>query len=167
MMSALQTPVVIDPMVRMREELERLRQSPCTPVLLVGAPGAGKQHTAELLHQLSYEGAESAPFVTVDCAALPREFLESELFGHERGAFTGASEQRPGVFEVANGGTLFLDEIGDMPLELQAKLLRVLQEKELTRIGGREVIKVDARIIAATNQDLERSVKQGRFREDL
>ena len=134
-------------------------------VLIQGESGTGKELIARAIH--SHSTRWSGPFVALNCSAVPRDLLDSELFGHERGAFTGATEQRPGVFEVANGGTLFLDEIGDMPLELQAKLLRVLQEKELTRIGGREVIKVDARIIAATNQDLERSVKQSRFREDL
>jgi two-component system nitrogen regulation response regulator GlnG len=134
-------------------------------VLVQGESGTGKELIARAIH--SHSTRWSGPFIALNCSAVPRDLLESELFGHERGAFTGATEQRAGVFEVANGGTLFLDEIGDMPLELQAKLLRVLQEKELTRIGGRGVIKVDARIIAATNQDLERSVKQGRFREDL
>jgi two-component system nitrogen regulation response regulator GlnG len=105
--------------------------------------------------------------VAINCTAIPRDLLESELFGHEKGAFTGATEQRPGKFELAQGGTLLLDEIADMPLELQAKLLRVLQEREITRLGGREVLKVDCRILAATNQSLERAVKQTRFREDL
>jgi two-component system nitrogen regulation response regulator GlnG len=134
-------------------------------VLIQGESGTGKELIAKALH--SHSQRWSGPFVALNCSAVPRDLLESELFGHERGAFTGASEQRPGVFEVASSGTLFLDEIGDMPLELQAKLLRVVQEKELTRLGGREVIKVDCRIIAATNQDLERAVQQGRFREDL
>jgi two-component system, NtrC family, nitrogen regulation response regulator GlnG len=134
-------------------------------VLIEGESGTGKELIARAIH--SHSPRWSGPFIALNCSAVPRDLLESELFGHERGAFTGATEQRPGVFEVAQGGTLFLDEIGDMPVELQAKLLRVLQERELTRIGGREVIKTDCRIIAATNQDLERAVKQSRFREDL
>jgi len=134
-------------------------------VLVQGESGTGKELIAKAVHYHSPRW--SGPFVALNCSAIPRDLLESELFGYERGAFTGALEQRPGKFEAADGGTLFLDEVGDMPLELQAKLLRVLQEKELTRVGGREVVKVDCRIIAATNQDLERAIKQGRFREDL
>jgi two-component system nitrogen regulation response regulator GlnG len=134
-------------------------------VLLQGESGTGKELIARALHSHSPRWAGS--FVALNCSAVPRDLLESELFGHEKGAFTGATERRPGVFEVAAGGTLFLDEVGDMPLELQAKLLRVIQERELTRLGGRELVHVDCRLVAATNKDLEREVRQGRFREDL
>jgi two-component system nitrogen regulation response regulator GlnG len=134
-------------------------------VLIQGESGTGKELIAKALHHHSPRW--SGPFLAINCSAIPRDLLESELFGHERGAFTGATEQRAGKFELAQGGTILLDEIADMPLELQAKLLRVLQEREVTRLGGREVIKVDCRIIAATNQSLERAVKQQRFREDL
>jgi len=142
----------------------RVAQTDAT-VLIQGESGTGKELIGRALHSPSPRW--SGPFVALNCSAVPRELLESELFGHEKGAFTGAIEQRPGVFEVANGGTLMLDEVGDMPLELQAKLLRVIQEKELTRIGGREVIKIDCRILAATHRDLEAMVKTGTFREDL
>jgi len=134
-------------------------------VLIQGESGTGKELIAKVIHYHSPRW--SGPFVAINCTAIPRDLLESELFGHEKGAFTGATEQRPGKFELAQGGTLLLDEIADMPLELQAKLLRVLQEREITRLGGREVLKVDCRILAATNQSLERAVKQTRFREDL
>jgi two-component system nitrogen regulation response regulator GlnG len=134
-------------------------------VLIQGESGTGKELIAKVLHY--HSNRWSGPFVAINCAAIPRDLLESELFGHERGAFTGANERRPGKFELAQEGTLLLDEIGDMPLELQAKLLRVLQEKEVVRLGGRENVRVDCRIIASTNQPLERAVKQQRFREDL
>ncbi len=134
-------------------------------VLIQGESGTGKDLIAKVLH---YHSARwSNPFVALNCSAIPRELLESELFGYERGAFTGASEQRAGKFEQADGGTLLLDEIGDMPLELQTKLLRVLQEREVTRLGGSQVIPVTCRVLAATNQPLDRAVQQGRFREDL
>jgi transcriptional regulator with GAF, ATPase, and Fis domain len=110
---------------------------------------------------------KQAPFIKLNCVAIPPDLLESELFGHEKGAFTGATARKPGKFELANGGTIFLDEIGDMPLALQAKILRVLQEKEFDRVGGTRTVQVDVRIICATNQDLAEMVAEGRFREDL
>jgi two-component system nitrogen regulation response regulator GlnG len=134
-------------------------------VLIVGESGTGKELVARAIHFNSPRLGK--PFVALNCAAIPRELLESELFGHEKGAFTGATERKIGKFEQANGGTLFLDEIGDMPLELQAKLLRVLQEREITRTGGTATIRVDVRIIAATNQHLKKKVQDREFREDL
>jgi DNA-binding NtrC family response regulator len=134
-------------------------------VLIRGPSGTGKELVANAVHWNSPRRAK--PLVKVNCAAFSRELVESELFGHEKGAFTGAITAREGKFEVAEGGTLFLDEIGDMPIETQAKILRVLQEKELERVGGNRTIKVDVRILAATNQDLETKVKDGTFREDL
>jgi formate hydrogenlyase transcriptional activator len=134
-------------------------------VLLLGETGTGKEVVARAIHNNSPR--KNKLMVKVNCAALPANLIESELFGHERGSFTGATERRLGKFELANGGTLFLDEIGEMPLELQVKLLRVLQEREIERIGGRGIIKVDVRIIAATNRDLEKEMELGRFRSDL
>jgi two-component system nitrogen regulation response regulator GlnG len=142
----------------------RVAQTDAT-VLIQGESGTGKELIAKVLHYHSNRWA--GPFVALNCAAIPRDLLESELFGHERGAFTGASEQRPGKFELAQAGSLFLDEVADMPLELQAKLLRVLQEREVTRIGGREAIAVDCRIVAATNRSLDQAIRQHRLREDL
>jgi formate hydrogenlyase transcriptional activator len=136
-----------------------------TPVLLLGETGVGKELIARALYQQSRRAAR--PFVTVNCAALSASLIESELFGHEKGAFTGAVARRVGRFEAAHGGTLFLDEIGDLPLELQAKLLRVLEQGEFERVGSSHTIRVDVRIIAATNRDLEADMRGGRFRPDL
>lgn len=133
--------------------------------LLLGESGTGKELLARALHSLS--DRVDKPFVAINCAAIPDNLLESELFGHEKGAFTGAHKQTPGRVETANGGTLFLDEIGDMPLALQAKLLRFLQERVVERVGGREEISVDVRVVCATHQDLPIAISDGRFREDL
>ena len=134
-------------------------------VLVLGESGTGKELLARLIHRES--GRPNAPFVAVNLAAIPKELVESALFGHEKGAFTGAIRQQLGKFELAAGGTLFLDEIGDLRYELQAKLLRAIQEEEIERVGGTHPIKTDLRLIAATNVDLEKAVKDGRFREDL
>ncbi|WP_346796616.1 nitrogen regulation protein NR(I) [Halomonas sp. Bachu 37] len=142
----------------------RLSHSHIT-VLINGESGTGKERVAQALHQHSPRAGK--PFIALNMAAIPRDLIESELFGHEKGAFTGATAQRQGRFEQANGGTLFLDEIGDMPAETQTRLLRVLADGEFYRVGGHTPVKVDVRIIAATHQNLERLVEDGRFREDL
>jgi two-component system response regulator AtoC len=134
-------------------------------VLIAGESGVGKELVAEAIHQ--HSSRKERPFVKLNCAAIPETLLESELFGYEKGAFTGANSRKLGKFELADGGTLLLDEIGDMALSTQAKLLRVLQERELERVGGTSSIHVDVRIIASTNKDLMKSVKEGRFRDDL
>jgi transcriptional regulator with PAS, ATPase and Fis domain len=138
-------------------------------VLILGESGTGKELLARLIHRESSRAGMAAdrPFIAVNMTAIPRELVESTLFGHERGAFTGALQQRIGKFELASGGTLFLDEIGDLKLDLQAKLLRAIQENEIERVGGSKPIRTSFRLIAATNVDLERAVKAGTFREDL
>jgi DNA-binding NtrC family response regulator len=152
------------PMQRLRETIQQVAATDVA-VLILGETGTGKELVAHAIH----DGGARAdrPLVEVSCAALPEALLESELFGHERGAFTGARDRRKGRFELAHGGTLFLDEVGDMSPETQAKLLRVLQEQEFERVGGTETIRVDVRIIAATNRELEDLVAEGAFREDL
>ncbi len=134
-------------------------------VLIYGENGAGKELVARAIHTLS--GRRKGPFVEVNCAAIPEELIESELFGHEKGAFTGALARHKGKFELAHGGTLFLDEVGDMSLKTQAKVLRVLEEQAFERVGGKETLKVDVRVIAASNQNLQELLQQGRFRDDL
>jgi two-component system, NtrC family, response regulator len=135
------------------------------PVLILGESGTGKEMAALATHRRS--SRKEGPFVAINCSAIPETLLESELFGHEKGAFTGAHVQRKGRIEMANGGTLFLDEIGEIPLPLQVKLLRFLQEQHIERVGGRQSIEADTRIVAATNADLRKGMAEGRFREDL
>jgi DNA-binding NtrC family response regulator len=161
-----ETPLIGDskPMVRLREQIERLAPIP-SPVLIQGESGSGKELVAHELHERSGRG--TGPFVARNCAAIARELIESELFGHERGAFTGAVATRRGVFELASGGTLFLDEIGDLGIDLQPTLLRVLEEGAVRRVGSEKQIAVDTRVVAATHRDLDREVEDGRFRRDL
>ncbi|MDX9720676.1 MAG: sigma-54 dependent transcriptional regulator [Myxococcota bacterium] len=151
-------------MLALQEMLRQVAPTQAT-VLIAGPSGTGKELVARAVHELS--GRSERAFVALNCAALPASILESELFGHEKGAFTGAHQRKAGRFELADGGSLFLDEIGEMPLEMQAKLLRVLQEGEFERVGGTRALRVDVRIIAATNKQLEEEVLAGRFREDL
>jgi DNA-binding NtrC family response regulator len=150
--------------VQLREAIARVAPIP-SPVLIVGESGTGKELVARDLHRLG--PAPSGPFVAINSAALPETLVESELFGHERGAFTGAASTRKGAFEAAERGTLFLDEIGELPLPMQAKLLRVLEERVVTRLGGNRPITLQARVVAATNRDLDAEVTAGRFRQDL
>lgn len=151
-------------MAVLREQIGRAAKASAT-VLLRGERGTGKELVARAIHEASKRAR--GPLEKMNCAAVPSELIESELFGHEAGAFTGATKQRRGKFERASGGTLFLDEVGDMPLPMQAKLLRVLQEREIERVGGSETISVDARVVAATNRDLEEFCQKGQFRADL
>ena len=150
--------------VRLRRDIERLAQADL-PVLILGENGTGKEVVAQMLHYLGPR--RESPFVAVNCAAIPESLAESELFGHEKGAFTDAHQTRPGKFELAQNGTVFLDEVAELSLAAQAKLLRVLEERKITRVGGTEAIPVYARIITATNQNLQQRVAEGRFREDL
>ena len=152
------------PMQHIREMVEKVAATPAR-VLIEGPNGSGKELVARSLHAQSDRAA--APYIEVNCAAIPSELIESELFGHEKGSFTSAIKQHKGKFEQADGGTLFLDEIGDMSLAAQAKVLRVLQENKLSRVGSDADIKVDVRVIAATNKDLKKEIAEGNFREDL
>jgi DNA-binding NtrC family response regulator len=155
---------VSETMNKIRMKIAKLSQTDST-VLITGETGTGKELVARQIHQLSARGDK--PFVAVNCAAIPRELFESELFGHEKGAFTGALKRKLGKFELANRGTIFLDEVGELAYSVQAKLLRVLQEKRCERVGGDESLEVDVRVIAATNKDLERRKNSGEFRDDL
>lgn len=152
------------PMLKICKGIEKVAGADVS-VLFTGESGTGKEVMAKALHRLS--GRAEGPFVAINCAAIPENLLESELFGHEKGAFTGAVQQQAGKVEGAHNGTLFLDEIGDMPLPLQAKVLRFLQERQFERVGGRKSIEVDVRLVSATNMDLEDAIGSGRFREDL
>jgi DNA-binding NtrC family response regulator len=144
--------------------IEKVADTPST-VLIMGESGTGKELIARALHE--HSSRHGGPFIKINCAAIPKTLMESELFGYEKGAFTGAVGAKPGRFELAHGGTLFLDEIGEIPSEMQVKLLRVLQESEFERVGGIKTIKVDVRLVAATNRDLQAEVATGNFREDL
>ncbi|HUJ59177.1 MAG TPA: sigma-54 dependent transcriptional regulator [Kofleriaceae bacterium] len=144
--------------------IEKVADTPST-VLITGESGTGKELVAKALHEQSSRRTE--PFIKINCAAIPKTLMESELFGYEKGAFTGATSSKPGRFELADGGTLFLDEIGEIPVEMQVKLLRAIQESEFERVGGLKTIKVDVRLITATNRDLEQEIQRGNFREDL
>ena len=149
---------------KIHEMIERVAPTDAR-VLIIGANGSGKELIAHAIHEKSERS--NAPMIEVNCAAIPSELIESELFGHEKGSFTSAIKQRKGKFETANGGTLFLDEVGDMSLKAQAKVLRALQEHKISRVGSDKEIKVNVRVLAATNKDLQHEIKEGRFREDL
>lgn len=165
--SEISMPKIIGKSIGINEvakSIQRVAQTKTT-VLLLGESGTGKELFARAIHCLSHR--KEFPFVPINCAAIPKELLESELFGHEKGAFTGAEARRTGKFELADKGTVFLDEIAEMDMTLQSKIMRTIQEGEIERIGGAKAIRVDVRIIAATNKDIERAVAEGRFREDL
>ncbi|HAW71946.1 MAG TPA: hypothetical protein DCX37_12300, partial [Firmicutes bacterium] len=153
-----------DAMQRIYRIIERVAPTDAA-VLITGETGTGKELVAGALHYLGLK--KDGPFIKVNCAALPETLLEAELFGHEKGAFTGATERRMGRFELAHNGTIFLDEIGDMSLTTQAKVLRILQEKEFERVGGNRPVRVEVRVVSATNRDLGALIEQGLFREDL
>lgn len=153
-----------EPILKIKELIERVAPTDAR-VMITGSNGTGKELVARWIHELSNRA--SGPLVEVNCAAIPSELIESELFGHEKGAFTTAIKQRQGKFELANGGTLFLDEIGDMSLSAQAKVLRALQENKITRVGGDKEITVNVRVVAATNKNLSEEISKGNFREDL
>src|SRR5215472_4454924 len=165
--SRLQQPQIVGSSEAMRRILAQLERVAPTEsrVCILGETGTGKELVARTLHERS--GRRAGPFVTLNCAAVPAELIESELFGHEKGAFTGAAARHVGKFEQANRGTLFLDEIGDMPLAMQAKLLRVLEQNEIERVGGSKPSPVDVRVIVATHRNQERMVEEGKFRQDL
>ncbi len=153
-----------EPIKRLKQQIERVAKTNAW-VMILGENGTGKELVAKAIHQLS--SRREKPFVDINCAAIPDDLLESELFGYEKGAFTGAVNRKPGKLEIANGGTLFLDEVADMSLSSQAKLLRVLEEQEFSRLGSNQKIKVDLRVISATNKDIEKEIEEGRFRQDL
>ena len=166
------TKYTLDSIIGVSPALSRLKQDAAQaaanqlPVLITGESGTGKELFAQAIHHAGPRAIH--PFVRINCAAIPKDLLEAELFGYEKGAFTGASsEGKPGKFELAEGGTVFLDEIGDLPKEMQPKLLRVLEEKEFERVGGTRLVRADFRLIAASNQDLEKMMEEGRFRKDL
>lgn len=152
------------PIVKLKEEIRKAAPTD-SYVLINGENGTGKELIARALYSMS--DRSDAPFVEVNCAAIPDELIESELFGYEKGAFTGATTRKPGKFDIADGGTIFLDEIGDMSIKTQAKILRILQERNFVRVGGNKTINVDTRVLAATNQDLMKNIEDGTFREDL
>ena len=148
----------------LKKMIERVASSK-TNILIIGESGTGKELVARAMHELST--VKDGPFIAVNCGAIPETLIESELFGHKKGSFTGAIADKPGLFEAATGGTLFLDEIGELPLSMQVKLLRALQDRAIRRVGSNDTIKIDVRIVAATNRNLEEAAKKGTFREDL